>query len=164
MTQAFKFFLLITTCISSLLIFPSCKDDEKETLRELLFTVETNTNPESVSVIHTNPDPGHAPNYYFIYTNNEKSELILNCTNSNEIYIEQILSALMDPQINVDQYINSQCGLTITVVNGNELKIEFEEMEIEPEQSLYVSTTVIVCSKDESNPQRANFIIDRDFR
>ncbi|MCH5237956.1 MAG: hypothetical protein J1E95_09180, partial [Muribaculaceae bacterium] len=63
-----------------------------------------------------------------------------------------------------DQYINSQCGLTITVVNGNELKIEFEEMEIEPEQSLYVSTTVIVCSKDESNPQRANFIIDRDFR
>ena len=165
MTQKLILFLMITTCISSLLIFSSCKDDEDETSRELLFTVETNTNPGSVSVDYTNPDPGHAPNYYAIYTNNEKSELILNCTNSDDIYIEQILSALIEPEFSDDQYINSQCGWTISVVNGNELKIEFEEMEINPDQSPFTAgTTIVVCSKDEIRPQRANFLIYRNFR
>ena len=163
MKQTFKFFLMITTCISSMLIFSSCKDDE-ETSRELLFTVETNTNPESVSVNYTNPDPGHAPNYYTIYTNHEKSELILKCTNSNDIYIEQILSAQIEPQFSNDQFINSECGWTMTLVNGNELKIEFEEMEIDPEQSPFTGATIVVCSKDENNPLRANFVIDRNFR
>lgn len=164
MTQKLKSFLMIATCISSLLIFSSCKDDDVKTSRELLFTVETNTNPESVSVNYTNPDPGHAPNYYSIYTNSEKSELIFKCTNSNDIYIEQILSAPIDPQFSVDQYVNSQCGWTITVVNGNELKIEFEEMEIDPAQSPYTGAMIVVCSKDETNPLRANFVIDRNFR
>ena len=164
MTQKLKSFLMIATCISSLLIFSSCKDDEDETSRELLFTVETNTNPGSVSVDYTNPDPGHAPNYYAIYTNHEKSELILKCTNSNDIYIKQILSAQIEPQFSNDQFINSECGWTMTVVNGNELKIEFEEMEIDPDQSPFTrDTAIVVCSKDKINPQRANFLIYRNF-
>ena len=155
---------MITTCISSLLIFSSCKDDEDETSRELLFTVETNTNPGSVSVDYINPGPTNGPNSCAIYTNHEKSELILKCTNSNDIYIEQILSSLIEPQFSNDQFINSQCGWTMTVVNGNELKIEFEEMEIDPDQSPFTrDTTIVVCSKDKINPQRANLFIYRNL-
>ena len=164
MKQTFKFFLMITTCISSLLIFSSCKDDEDETSRELLFTVETNTNPGSVSVDYHHPGPATGPISYAIYANHEKSELILKCTNSNDIYIEQILSSLIEPEFSDDQYINSQCGWTISVVNGNELKIEFEEMEIDPDQSPFTrGTTIVVCSKDKINTQRANILIDRNL-
>ena len=50
----------------------------------------------------------------------------------------------------------------MTVVNGNELKIEFEEMEIDPDQSPFTrDTTIVVCSKDEIHPRRAGFLIYR---
>lgn len=144
-----KFIWPLSVSILILTVFSSCNDEENERYRELLFTVEKNTNPESVLFDYYNPDPPHARYTYNIITNNEKSELVLNCTNANEIEISQVMSQFeTDPSFTPVSYTDSREGWTISVTNGNSLSIEFEEREIEKEESIYFTgTTLIISSK-----------------
>lgn len=75
--------LIIFVMLLSVFAFSSCIEKEAK----LRFSTKSIVNPENIKIEYYSPDPPHCVKMYYIDANYEASEIILQCKNTNNIYI-----------------------------------------------------------------------------
>lgn len=112
------------------LILAACSEEESA----LLFTVESNSEPENVKMEYYSPDPSCVAKMYWIDANSCASTISIKCTNANDISIENHEGKVSEG------YLCTSGLWRAEVVNSNTITFTFEEVCNEPEDAPYIDS------------------------
>lgn len=110
-----------------------CKEEDNG----LTFSTLSIEDPENVSIRYSSPDPGcGVPEMYSIGATSKENEILLECDNASSIYIQS--PRLRDnesseyKEIELDDPDEVELGsVNVKIVNGNQLRITFDEVSFE---------------------------------
>ena len=135
---------LYTLLFALSLALTSCGGDKDS---EILFSVETNSNPDNITLEYYSPDPSCVGKIYHLVVGKQSSgDIVLNCTNLTGIYIPEKFTPAED------------CAYTVTA-KDNTLTLHFNpcksDMTLEPYDYFFV------YALDNGKEVSANFTVYR---
>lgn len=122
------------------LVVNSCKEEETP----IYFVVKNTYNSENVFMDYFSPDPSCIEKSYYIYANSNSSEIIIQCTNYEQIF----LTSLNSPLKEYESYLG---GWKAKLIDEKTILFAFNGIEQNGENQEPVSGDFLIIKAQDKN-------------